>query len=133
MSAAQEMQLTALHALATEQELDEGKMEAAMASGAPTAALVQLLMDARAQAPSSEASRIAAALADGSAEEREAAYGTIEGAMKEQNVGRLIAGVKPLMESVLCAPASRVGGAEYTRTALLLCVNNPAALRAGQY
>jgi hypothetical protein len=85
-------------------------------------------MEAR---PASEALRIASTLADGTAEEREAAYATIEssvraastardGSKKEEAIALVIACVKPMVESVLCAPASRVGEAEWVRASILL-------------
>jgi hypothetical protein len=71
-----------------------------------------------------------AALAQGGAEERERAYATIEGAVraapassdsgKGQAIALAVACVRPLVESVLCAPASKVGEAEYRRAAVLL-------------
>ena len=118
------MRLMALHALAIERELDEADVEAAMDSGEPKAALIQLLQTAVARPPS-EASRIAAALAEGGGEEREAAYATLEGAVRgsdgrEQAVALAVACVKPLIVSVLCAPASRIAATEWRRASLLL-------------
>ena len=71
---------------------------------------------------------IAAALADGTAEARALAYESIEEAMRTASGGSsggaaqaaLVACVRPLVVSVLCSPASRVGEAEYRRAALLL-------------
>jgi hypothetical protein len=63
---------------------------------------------------------IAAAFADGTAEEREAAYVTLEGAVKAPAIALLVACVKPLIQAVLCAPASKVGAEEYRRASLLL-------------
>eukprot|EP01052_Picozoa_sp_SAG31_P059831 SAG31_NODE_19079_length_612_cov_1.964912_1_plen_108_part_01 len=81
-------------------------------------------------AASSQAADIAAALADGDSEARETVYGTIEAAVrtastarggaKEEAVAHVIACVKPLIVSVLCAPASRVGAAEWVRASVLL-------------
>jgi hypothetical protein len=81
-----------------------------------------------------EPDAIAAALRSSSAQEREAAgYAAIEQAVragsstvstsagtKERTVALAVACVRPLFEHVLCAPASRVGVAEYTRASLLL-------------
>ena len=80
-----------------------------------------------------EAARISAALADGSEEEREAAYASLEGSVRsvvdsrsgggreaEQAVALAVACVKALVTSVLCAPASQVGVAEWQRSSLLL-------------
>ena len=102
-----EMDVRALHALAMERELSEDDVEAAMDSGEPKAALIRLLTR------SDEASRIAAAFAEGTAEEREAAYAALEtaartspssGSARAQAVALAAAGVKPLIVSVLCAP-----------------------------
>jgi hypothetical protein len=74
---------------------------------------------------------IASALAEGGPEEREAAYAAIEdtvraappsGGGREQAIALAVACVKPLIMSVLCAPASRVAVAEWRRAAVLLCV-----------
>jgi hypothetical protein len=75
-----------------------------------------------AEAPSSEEEVIAAAqsLRSGSTEEREAVYVTIESAVKQQAIALVVACVKPLIDSVLCAPASRVGVVEWRRASLLL-------------
>ena len=67
-----------------------------------------------------DAATIAAALAHDSAGEREAAYDAIDGAVKEQAVGMCVACARPLIQSVLCAPLSRVGAEEWQRAALLL-------------
>ena len=73
---------------------------------------------------------IAAALADGTAEEREHALAAIEsvvrgappsGSGREQAVALAVASVKPLIVSVLCAPASKVGETEFVRASVLLC------------
>jgi hypothetical protein len=79
---------------------------------------------------SQQAADIVAALVEGSAEERQAAYGTLEtavrgalttsGSRKDDAVALAVACVKPLVESVLCAPAARVGEAEWVRASLLL-------------
>ena len=92
----------------------------------------------RDMAAEEEAARVAAVLADGGAEEREAVYAALERAMraadaansggrqaeqaarKEQAVALAVAHVKPLIESVLCAPASKVGVAEWQRACQLL-------------
>ena len=67
-------------------------------------------------AASSIASSIAAALANGTATERESAYATIEGVVRgvgsEEVVALAVACVKPLIVSVLCAPASRIAVTE---------------------
>ena len=68
---------------------------------------------------------IAAALAEGEAEEREAAYATMLSAVrgsggKEQAVALAAACAKPLIVSVLCAPASRIAATEWRRASLLL-------------
>ena len=62
---------------------------------------------------------VASALAEGTAEDREAAYATLEGAIKEQNIPFLAACARPLIQSVFCAPASKVGAEEYVRAATL--------------
>jgi hypothetical protein len=69
-----------------------------------------------------DASAIATALAEGGAEEREAAYAAIEGATHGQQ-GRLefaTACVRPVVASILCAPASRIAVAEWRRAFALL-------------
>ena len=81
---------------------------------------------------------IAAALAEGGAEEREAAYTALEGAASEAAsqeersggtaapaeseaaLALVVGSVRPLIASVLCAPASRVGAVEWRRASLLL-------------
>ena len=69
------------------------------------------------------------ALATGGAEDREHSYATIEGAVRsalsssicnEQAIALSVACVGPLIGSVLCAPASRIGEAEYLRASVLL-------------
>lgn len=68
------------------------------------------------------------AIAGGSATEREAAYCAIERAVRAALAGRgdtqagalAIACTRPLISSVLCAPASKVGEAESRRAGLLL-------------
>ena len=70
-----------------------------------------------------ESQQIGAALAEGTAEEREAAYATIEGAVRgggSEAVSLAVACAKLLVESVLCAPATKVGEAEAVRASLLL-------------
>lgn len=71
-----------------------------------------------------EVARLTAAFAEGSTEEREAAYAAIEsvvrGVDKAQAVAVAMACVRPLIGDVLCAPASEVGRAEYTRAAVVL-------------
>jgi len=78
---------------------------------------------------SEESQRIASALAQGGAEEREAAYASIEaavraappsGAAREQTVAFAVACVKPLVTAVLSAPATKIARAESTRATLLL-------------
>eukprot|EP01048_Picozoa_sp_COSAG05_P002803 COSAG05_NODE_122_length_17611_cov_47.044655_1_plen_598_part_00 len=72
--------------------------------------------------------KLTAALAKGGAEDREHSYATIEGAVRsaassssnEQAISLSVACVGPLIESVLCAPASRIGEAEYLRASVLL-------------
>ena len=67
-------------------------------------------------------------LADGDAEQREAEYARIEqqiaaaGAPGDQEsaVALVVASVKPLIEHVLCAAASRVPTEEWTRASVLL-------------
>ncbi len=81
-------------------------------------------------AASLQVGEIEAALAEGGAEARDAAYGKIEAAVrtastahdggKEEAVAFVIACVKPLIVSVLCAPASRVDEAEWVRASVLL-------------
>ena len=68
----------------------------------------------------SEAAMIAEALANGSVEEREAAYVTVEGAVKAEAVAYVVACVRPIIQFVLSAPANRVGVAEWRRASLLL-------------
>eukprot|EP01043_Picozoa_sp_COSAG02_P050300 COSAG02_NODE_5156_length_4583_cov_2.229706_2_plen_530_part_00 len=67
---------------------------------------------------------IMASLADGDADEREAAYVALEaavrGALSPAVVALAVACVEPLISSVLCAPASRVGADEWMRASLLL-------------
>ena len=69
------------------------------------------------------------ALAEGGAEDREHVYATIEGAVRgapssgscnEQAIALAMSCVRPLIESVLCAPAAKIGGAEYRRASVLL-------------
>ena len=81
-----------------------------------------------------EATRITVVLADGSTEEREAAYASLESTVRAAESGRreteaereteavalAVACVKPLVTSALCAPASRVGVTEWQRASLLL-------------
>jgi hypothetical protein len=64
------------------------------------------------------------ALAQGTDEERAEAYATIEAAARDGAVTLLVACVKPLI-SLLCAPASRVGVAEWRRACLLLYAMAP--------
>ena len=64
------------------------------------------------------------ALAQGTDEERAEAYATIEAAARDGAVALLVACVKPLI-SLLCAPASRVGVAEWRRACLLLYAMAP--------
>jgi hypothetical protein len=82
-------------------------------------------------AASWEQEELVSALAEGSAEEREAAYERIERAVraaaseradgdKPEAVALAVACVQPLIESVLCMPASVVGADEWQRVALLL-------------
>ena len=72
-----------------------------------------------------QAAEIAAALTEGGAEEREHACATIEGIVRgssakdEAAVALAMACVEPLV-SLLCAPASRVGEAEWVRASVLL-------------
>ena len=66
---------------------------------------------------------IHAALASDGAEEREEAYRSIEGAVKERNLPLVVACVKPMIESVLCAPAAKVRVEECRRANQLLCVS----------
>jgi hypothetical protein len=61
-----------------------------------------------------------AALASDGAEEREKAYSWIEGAVKERNLPLVLGCVKPMIESVLCAPAAKVGVKEWRRANQLL-------------
>ena len=75
------------------------------------------------------APQLAAQLAGGSAE-REAAYSAIERSVSSSHArsggGRAaaaalaVACARPMLQSVLCAPASRVGAEEYVRAATLL-------------
>jgi hypothetical protein len=76
----------------------------------------------------SQAAEIAATLAQGSAEEREAACAAIEGTVraalpsgsaKAHAIALAVACARPLSE-VLCQPSSEVGRAEWLRVALLL-------------
>ena len=117
------MRLMELHALALEEGLDEDAVDVAMDGDDPRAALLVLLQPRPAmgaEAPPSEAATIAAALAHDSAGEREAAYDAIDGAVKEKNLALVVACARPLIQSVLCAPLSRVGAEEWRRAALLL-------------
>lgn len=69
-----------------------------------------------AEPPSSQlpaAEGLAAALAEGGAEEREAAYISLERAAEAGAVALVAASVKPLTDFVLCAPASRIAAAEW--------------------
>lgn len=71
--------------------------------------------------------QIAAVLASGSSEEREAEYVKLEqkitsagGSSKQSAIELAAACVRPLIRSVLCAPASRVNADEWKRASLLL-------------
>jgi len=74
--------------------------------------------------------QLAAQIASSSAEEREAAYAAIERSVASSHArsggGRAaaaalaVACARPMLQSVLCAPASRVGAEEYVRAATLL-------------
>ncbi len=66
------------------------------------------------------AATISSTLASRSAEERATAYDWIDGAVKDRDVALCAPCVRPVITEVLCAPASRVGVAEYIRAALLL-------------
>jgi len=75
-----------------------------------------------------EAARKIAEALDGGVEEREAQYASLEGAMRAappSGSGRdavaalAVAHVKPLIASVLCADASKVGVEEFRRASLL--------------
>ena len=125
-----EMRVMALRALALERGLGEEDVEQAMDSAQPKAALIRLLQAAAAARPAAapSAAHIAEALASGGAEQREAAYASVEGAVRaapsgaarRQTAAFAVACVKPLIVSVLSAPASKIGQAEWTRAMLLL-------------
>jgi hypothetical protein len=122
-----------LHAAALQAGLDEEVVDAAMDGDDPRATLLALLEQQQrpaADEPSEEA-RLAAALASGSREEREAAYATIEGVVrgaastpgesnKPQALALAVACARPLVVSVLSASASDVGRDEYIRASVLL-------------
>ena len=63
---------------------------------------------------------VAAALAGDGAEQRAAAYAAIEAAVRDRGTSFVVACAQPLIVSVLCAPASKVGVAEWQRASLLL-------------
>jgi hypothetical protein len=118
-------------------EPDAPAASAARPPGSPAATTT----DAGAEKPS-QAAGIAAALAAGGAAERERAYAAVEGVVrgaafsgggKGQATALAVACVEPLIVSVLCAPASRVGEAEWVRASLLLyemCKVNLVAVSA---
>ena len=63
---------------------------------------------------------VAAALAGDGAEQRAAAYAAIEAAVRDRGTSFVVACAQPLIVSVLCAPASKVGAEEWRRASLLL-------------
>ena len=76
-----------------------------------------------------DAGPIAVMFAEGDAEERERSYAAVEavvrgappaGSGRGEAVAFTAACVKPLIASVLCAPAVKVGEEEYRRASLLL-------------
>jgi hypothetical protein len=76
-----------------------------------------------------DAGAIAVMFAEGDAEERERSYAAVEavvfgappaGSGRGEAVAFTAACVKPLIASVLCAPAVKVGEEEYRRASLLL-------------
>jgi hypothetical protein len=91
--------------------------------GGPQVATTEL-----APPPPLSAVHIAEALASGGTEEREAAYASIEDAVRaapagdsrKQTAALAVECVRPLIASVLSAPALRIGQAEWTRAMLLL-------------
>jgi hypothetical protein len=111
------MRLTELRSLALERRLDEQLVDAAMdGEPDPKSCLLSLLERAPRAA-------VLGALTGGSAEERGAAYGTLENAVAMgdgEATALMTASVKPLIQSVLCASADVVGVDEYQRAALLL-------------
>ena len=86
---------------------------------------------------SAVAAFVVAAFAEGNAEEREVAYAALESAVRaapspsvaggggqkknREAVALAKACAGPIITDVLCAPASKVGRAEYVRAAVLLC------------
>jgi hypothetical protein len=76
-----------------------------------------------------EASRIAEQLAEGDASQRAQAFEALEEvsrsapssrAAQEEAVALVVASIRPMIASVLMAPASRIGQDEWTAAALLL-------------
>ena len=103
------MRLMELHALALEEGLDEDAVDVAMDGDDPRAALLVLLQPRPAmgaEAPPSEAATIAAALSNGSAEEREAAYTALEAT---RDVALAASSVEPLA-AVIGKPVGETGG-----------------------
>eukprot|EP01050_Picozoa_sp_SAG11_P005349 SAG11_NODE_372_length_10036_cov_8.820871_11_plen_292_part_00 len=94
------------------------------------------------------AEEITAAIAGGGVAEREAAYTSVERTVREaghpaataaanaQAVALGVPCVRPLIESVLCAPESKVGVSEWRRASLLLyemCKLDPLALSVAMW
>jgi len=125
------MRLMALHERCVGAGLATATIEDAMDSDTPKQALIGLLLDQR---PASD--KLVAALAEGDAQEREAAYLSIEhtvraetslsardrggsgGGEKSQAVALAVTCVQPIIEKVLCSPAT--AEEEARRAALLL-------------
>ena len=113
------MRLMALHERCVGAGLATATIEDAMDSDTPKQALIGLLLDQR---PASD--KLVAALAEGDAQEREAAYLSIEhtvraetslsardrggsgGGEKSQAVALAVTCVQPIIEKVLCSPAT---------------------------
>ena len=72
-----------------------------------------------------DAAQVMATLTQGDAEARETAYASIEQTVRSGKTGKAatafaVACTRPLIETVLCAPAARVAEAEWQRTSALL-------------
>ena len=134
------MRVMALHEMALAEGVPASVADDAMDDDDPKAALIELLTARAPQRPQPEPepaeggeaghSAIAAALADGGAEEREAACVAIEAAVlraapsaaarDEESAALVIASANPIVRHVLCAASSRIGLEEWRRASLLL-------------